>query len=170
MTKYSLMTGEKMDTDDTRHPTEYPTLIQGKSKVMAKKSASNEEQKKELRDKIKSLSVELNQYRKVLNDLEIDEVESWYQKNKWSAFKFKWSESDPEFSGVFRIEGIHEDTCGASWLWLHGTMVSTYEKGSVDGVQFWYKLRDNQLLEENKITKTQFNSFLKRAIKKIKLS
>ena len=175
---YSLMNGMYVENTDPRHPSDSPGYFMGKKiitkkknkpKVMAKK-VNNEEVKKELRTKIDVLQKELSSYRSALSDLETDEVEAWYEKNKGCAFKFKWTESDPEFSGVFRIEGIHEDTRGASWLWLHGTVINTYDKGSIDGVNFYYKLRDNQFLEENKITKAQFNSLLKKAIKKIKLS
>ena len=85
------------------------------------------------------------------------------------CYNYKFAKSDDEFFGAFRIDGIHKDSWAGDLI-LEVTMVHFKTDKDIYGITFDWKMYKRGIDEQHKITKAQFNSLLKKCLKKIKLS
>ena len=125
--------------------------------------------KKELEAEIVALDKTIREKQKELDLIMASELEAWFEERKGVAYNYKWTDKDEIFSGSYRIEDISEE----SWignLILKVTMVHKDEKGNPTGIAFNWTVYKRDVKEEYKITKAQFNSLLKKTLKKIKLN
>jgi len=123
----------------------------------------------EIRKNISILERQLDRQRDALVKLDIENMETWFEKNKGLCYNYKFAKSDDEFFGTFRIDGIHKDSWAGDLI-LEVTMVHFKTDKDIYGITFDWKMYKRGIDEQHKITKAQFNSLLKKCLKKIKLS
>jgi hypothetical protein len=162
------ITDEYFGTHLTRGETIYKANIYKKTKQTDKIFQDKINlKKKNLSDKIEQLSSELDSYRKELNALDYQELDIWFKKVCGNAYYVKFTESDSDWFGIFRVEEIDtESTYGFGYCYVLGTLINTYPtKKDFCGVNFKYKISKEQIKDERRITKTQFNKVLEKTRK-----